>query len=226
MDFNTPNRPNTALKNVQRSAPPRPATPSTAKSNAGTPGVASTSTATTTNQQATATGDSGVSSAAKPPKRSGRGKRVFLWMLLVLVIAASCVGAFFACKYFAYQGVDTTRYQAVYLDNDNVYFGKVQYLVNGDMLLNDVFRVQAETDSKTTSGSTSAQATTGASADTSTSQQAAPEIRLIKPGKELHAPDDIMLINKDKVLFIENLASDGVVTKAINDFYEENDSAK
>lgn len=101
-----------------------------------------------------------------------------------------------------YQAIDTTRYQAVYLDNDNVYFGKVKYMMNGDMLLTDVFRIQAG----------------DAKSDDST---AANDIRLIKPGSELHAPDDTMRINRSKVVFVENLKTDGKVTQAILDYKKQ-----
>jgi|GEM_PF-4877819 len=47
------------------------------------------------------------------------------------------------------------------------------------------------------------------------------DIRLIKPGNELHAPDDTMRITRSKVVFIENLKTDGKVTQAITDYLKD-----
>ncbi|OYW86536.1 hypothetical protein B7Z17_00155 [Candidatus Saccharibacteria bacterium 32-49-10] len=119
----------------------------------------------------------------------------------ILGVALLAFAAWFGVRYFAYEGIDTSRYQAVYLDNENVYFGKVHYMANGDLLLQDVFRVQAA--ESTESGATAA------------------DVRLIKPGNELHAPDDTMRITRSKVVFIENLKTDGKVTQAITDYLKD-----
>jgi hypothetical protein len=150
-------------------------------------------------------------------KKPRSGKRWLKGALFVLIIIAGLTSAWSLRCYLAYQGIDRARYQAVYLDNDNVYFGKVQYQIDGDILLSDVFRVQAEKDSSSQSSSAS---------NSSAAQQTASNIRLIKPGKEVHAPDDTMLINKGKVLFIENLKTDGEVAKVIANYHKENDSTK
>lgn len=132
------------------------------------------------------------------------GKRSIVVIVLLLL---AIVGGWFGYRFVAYAGIDTNRYQAVYLDNDNVYFGKVEVLLNGDILLNDVFRVQA------TEGNTSTNKDSNA--------QTAADIRLIKPGNELHAPDDKMLIGREKILFIENLKTDGKVTNAIIEYQKQ-----
>ena len=40
-------------------------------------------------------------------------------------------------------------------------------------------------------------------------------MQLIKLGSEIHGPDDEMIINKDQVLFFENLKTDSTVAKSI-----------
>lgn len=132
-------------------------------------------------------------------------KRSLIVAIVIVILVA--VGGWFAFRFIAYAGIDTSRYQAVYLDNDNVYFGKVEILLNGDILLNDVFRVQAAEGSAGTNQNANA--------------QAAADIRLIKPGNELHAPDDKMLIGREKILFIENLKTDGKVTNAITEYQKQ-----
>lgn len=158
-----------------------------------------------------------TSSGVKPSVKRRKPRRVLKTILVCLLLIGILAGAWFGYQKIAYVGIDTSRYQAVYLDNDDVYFGKVQKLLNGDILLNDVFRVQAapvET-AKTPTSSTD-------TASTGSTQQSS-EIRLIKPGKELHAPDDTMLINTGKVRFIENIGNKSSVAKAINDYRDGND---
>gem|GEM_PF-5646940 len=45
---------------------------------------------------------------------------VFIGIIVALLLV---VGGWFAVQYYTYRGIDTSRYQAVYLDNENVYFG-------------------------------------------------------------------------------------------------------
>lgn len=146
-------------------------------------------------------------------QRKPTNKRIAVWTssLLALILIVFAVRAVY--HHIVYAGIDMSRYQAVYLTNDNVYFGKTHIQVNGDIFLTDVFRVQtaSKTGSSDNSSSTNADSTSG-------------EIRLIKPGKELHAPDDTMLIRRGSVLFIENLKTDGNVTQAILDYHKQNTS--
>lgn len=146
-------------------------------------------------------------------QRSPLLRKLIVGLVLVLLVAIATMIVRATYHHIAYAGIDTKRYQAVYLTNDNVYFGRIHVLVNGDIFLTDVFRVQA---TSTNSG----QQATSTSTKTSASDDSS-GIRLVKPGKELHAPDDTMLIKKDSVLFIENLKADGKVTQAIVDYHKQ-----
>ena len=54
------------------------------------------------------------------------------------------------------------------------------------------------------------------------STQQSPDVQLVKLGSEIHGPDDAMIINKDQLLFFENLKKDGKVTDSINKYKSEN----
>ncbi len=156
-------------------------------------------------QSATSGASVGLYESSSVHKRTGSKSptRSRKWLVIggtLLGVVLLAIGGWAGVNALAYQGIDTNRYQAVYLDNNNVYFGKVHYMANGDVLLQDVFRVQA-----------------GGSTDTGKSPQSN-DIRLIKPGSELHGPDDVMRINRGKITFIENLKTDGKVTQAIQDY--------
>lgn len=100
--------------------------------------------------------------------------------------------------------IDTNGYQAVFLSNGQVYFGKLQGASSEYVKLTDVWYLRAsETDTSTPSNKI--QESSGDSANAT----------IIKLGNEVHGPKDAMLISKNQVLFYENLKDDGKVMKAI-----------
>lgn len=94
------------------------------------------------------------------------------------------------------------RYQAVFLDNNQVYFGKLSRMSSDYPVLRDIFYLRL-TPKLQSQGSDAS---------------AAPDINLIKLGTELHGPKDEMKINKDHILFIEDLNENSQVLRAILDF--------
>lgn len=100
--------------------------------------------------------------------------------------------------------VDTSKYQAVFLNGGQVYFGKVTATNSDHMKLNDIYYLrvnqQVQPNGQTTQG----------------------DVQLVKLGCELHGPQDQMVINSDQVVFWENLKEDGQVTQAINKYVKEN----
>ena len=53
-------------------------------------------------------------------------------------------------------------------------------------------------------------------------QTGANDISLVKLGCELHGPTDEMLINREQVIFWENLKEDGQVAKAVAEYVKAN----
>ena len=97
----------------------------------------------------------------------------------------------------------TSDYQAIFLTNGQVYFGK---LTNPDadyVMLSDIYYLQV--------GPQQGSATAPNQPAANPQQQ----ISLVKLGNELHGPVDQMHISRSQVLFYEDLKSDGQVVKAI-----------
>lgn len=86
--------------------------------------------------------------------------------------------------------IDSNAYQAVFLDNDQIYFGHLKNIgLSEYLLLADVYYVRVNEDSVG---------------------------QLVKLGQiEPHGPTNEMIINRDYVLFWENLRSDSPVVKSI-----------
>jgi len=108
-------------------------------------------------------------------------------------------------------GIDGGKYQAVFFTNGQVYFGKLKKIDGEYMQLTDVYYLQAKA---TEAEDTKLQSTSdNANLD---------NVTMIKLGQEIHGPDDKMVINKDQVLFYENLKTDGKVSKAIETYKNPN----
>lgn len=103
--------------------------------------------------------------------------------------------------------VNKDQFQAVFLNGGQVYFGKItdlnsQYLNMGNIYYLRVNQ-QVQPDQKDSSA-------------------AANDISLVKLGCELHGPQDSMVINREQVIFWENLKTDGQVAKAVAEYVKAN----
>lgn len=97
----------------------------------------------------------------------------------------------------------TPSYQAVFLSNGQVYFGKASSLNAKYVTLRDVYYLQVSQTLQPSSG------------------QQAQSLSLAKLGTaELHKPKDEMKINRDHVIFVEDLDEDSQVVQAIERYKE------
>lgn len=96
-------------------------------------------------------------------------------------------------------------YWAVFLTNGQTYFGKLDPDdLNGNYVtLSEVHYLEKSSDAA------------AAPATKTAPQPAASGYNLVKLGNELHGPTDTMIINRQSVLFIEQLKSDSKVVAAI-----------
>jgi hypothetical protein len=143
----------------------------------------------------------------KPKSRMPNVKMIFISIGIVLVIAIAVLAGLSFYRSTTASAVDTTKYQAVFLNSGAVYFGKLEILNSSYMRLTDVYYLQTKT------------------ADTVNPQPAASStstnLELVKLGSELQGPTDEMIINKDQVTFFENLKSDGKVTQSIEKYKKQ-----
>ncbi len=139
------------------------------------------------------------------------------WIVLaVIVIVLVVVGVLFRDKLFnGSQSASTTKtnssaYQAVFLTNGQVYFGKLSNVDGNYATMTDIYYLQVVQPplQGTPQSGQAAAATT----------QAQPQISLVKLGQELHGPVDEMHIARTQILFYEDLKSDGNVVKAIESY--------
>lgn len=133
-------------------------------------------------------------------------KRIIIAAVAVVVIAVATVIGLLWFQSTMGANISDNEYQAVFLTNGQVYFGKLHTL-NGDyMKLTDIYYLQTKT---TTSDVQSASSTS------------ASDVTLVKLGNEIHGPEDKMVISRSQILFFENLKNDGKVTESINKYLKK-----
>lgn len=162
-------------------------------------GVGSPSSITTPTSSSSAAGNA----LSKPglAKWLERGSVVLLFSIAILIAGIAAL-TFFGGNSQA-RIINEKQYQAVFLNNGQVYFGNIKELNNKYFNLTNVYYLQ-------TNNSDGAQAA------------ASTNVTLVKLGCELHAPADQMLINSDQVLFWENLKDSGEVAKKIAEHKKTN----
>lgn len=148
----------------------------------------------------------------KAPKLRG-AKWLYTVVALVVVVAVVGVGSWCLMgkntSFNENKNINHSGYQAVFLTNGQVYFGKLADLNNKYVTITDIYYLQVQQNQSTTGGNLQ---NASSSADTNT------QVSLAKLGSELHGPSDKMYIASDQVLFWENLKSNGKVAQAISDY--------
>jgi hypothetical protein len=165
-------------------------------------------------------GNVAVNSGEPAKKSKGRDKLgfgkwlriasvVLLFSVTILVIAIASLLYFGNGDESKY--VDTSKFQAVDLDiggsssGDQIYFGHITSLNDKYLVLEDIYYIVPSATSSSSSSSSSTNNYT-----------------LVKLGCELHAPYDQMIINRDHVIFWENLKSTGTVATKIAQYVQQN----
>lgn len=91
-------------------------------------------------------------------------------------------------------------YYAVFLTNNQVYFGHLENQESQYVELSNIYYLQVA----------------GQNLQQKTDETDKTKLELVKLGNELHGPEDRMSVNRDQILFIEKLKADSQVVKTIN----------
>lgn len=148
--------------------------------------------------------------AAKESKLTKFGFIGFVAIVTVLILAIVLSLAFVkkdSATSSEFDKVNKTQLQAVFLNGGQVYFGKISDLNSKGLTLDNIYylRVNQQVQPNQTNTTTNAN-----------------DISLVKLGCELHGPEDSMVINREQVIFWENLKTDGQVAKAVAEYAKNN----
>lgn len=130
---------------------------------------------------------------------------VLLFLITALVVAVIWAFALGGAKRES-SYVDDSKLQAVFLNGGQVYFGKINDLNGKFISMSKIYYLRVNQQVQPNQS-------------TSTNSN---DISLVKLGCELHGPQDNMVINREQVIFWENLKDDGQVAKAVKDYQEQN----
>ncbi len=155
-----------------------------------------------------------METATTQPKKGGNGK---LWLIVVIIIVVIAAAFLLLTQTGALNkggnsnststapavSNNPSDYQAVFLNNNQVYFGRISNSMNSQFVtLEDIYYLQVQQQIQPAS------------------KNAAPQqnISLVKLGGELHGPTDKMYINRDQVLLVEDLRADSNIVRAIQNY--------
>lgn len=139
-------------------------------------------------------------------KETKKGGGTWVWIIVLLVIIAA-VGGWYSLSgrgdspsgengdEQVVSDVRSGEYQAVFLDNGQVYFGRLEEGRGEFYTLTDVFYLQS-----------------GSAIDQTSN------LALTKLGNEAHGPEDRMEINVDHILFVEDMKAESKVVQAIYEY--------
>lgn len=135
---------------------------------------------------------------------SDSNKKMAMVAVLVVVLLVVAGLGVWAWKQMSgtSSAVEGNKYQALFLTNGQVYFGKLASVDDKYVKLTDIYYLQVQQSVQPT--------------DNKSNNNSNPQVSLAKLGSELHGPEDAMYVNRDQVLFWENLKDDGKVVDAIH----------
>lgn len=162
---------------------------------------------------------SSPSASSRPAQGQSAGGGSWIKGLVTLIVVVIIIGggAYLLSQYTSFgKGAKsfTAEWQAVFLTNGQVYFGKVDKVTRDTVYLSDIYYLQVVNQPLQASQQPDEEGV----APPADQQQGEQRLTLIKLGNELHGPEDEMLINRDHVILMEDLKSDSRVVQAINDY--------
>ena len=170
--------------------------------------------------------NSSAASMAPAPKKSKAGKVILTLFLIAVVVLAllyvvssktnwNVLGLSKAPIAPGTEPVKASDWQAVFLTNGQVYFGKLDGTTDAYPTLEDIYYLQVQQ-----APIQPAQAAGGEEVVQS-AETAKQQLILVKFGTELHRPMDKMYINKDHIMFFEDLSSASNVVTSIEDYKKQ-----
>lgn len=132
-------------------------------------------------------------------------KSIIASVVTALVVTGLFLGYLFAKKQVKLpakfnqlikQNTSKERYFGVFLDNNQAYFGKISNKTSQYVKLRDVYYLRAPASTET--------------------QNEGAKLDLVKRGQELHGPQGETLINREKIILIEEVGEKSQLMEAIN----------
>jgi hypothetical protein len=147
-----------------------------------------------------------VAAAPKTPRNFSWVK----WAVVLLVITGIAAAGwyFWPNNRGVEMTIDPEKYQAVFLSNGQVYFGRLEVVNSDYMKLTNVYYLERQLTTDGENPETPPE-------DAEETPSGDNNFQLLKYSDVLYGSEDAMVISQDDIIRYENLRSDGVVAKAI-----------
>lgn len=140
------------------------------------------------------------------PAHQRKPRAQWPWLIVgVVVFALAALGFLYLERLKEVPKQPADKYQAVFLANGQLYFGRLSWPNSQYVTLQDIYYLQVVQ-----------QQLQGQQYSQQTGHT--PHVSLVKLGNELHGPEDEMRISRSQILFYEDLKPDSQVVKAIKDY--------
>lgn len=134
-------------------------------------------------------------------------KGLLIWTTILLLIVISGLIYLLRPNLFGLGlGGNPKKWQAVFLINGQVYFGKIVKETSRVIVLDEVHYLQTEPARPAKEGESDPQP---------------PGLSVVKLGQEIHQPENVMRINKNQILFVEDLRVDSQIVRVIEEAREK-----
>jgi len=160
------------------------------------------------------------------PAKKSKGGKVVLTIIAVIILVLAVLAIISKTTNWDVLGINqkavqpgtneiakSSDWQAVFLTNGQVYFGKLKNTSGDYPSMEDIYYLQVQN-----VPIQPAQAAEGTEGGVQPAEQAQQQLVLVKFGTELHRPMDKMYINKQHIMFFEDLSSASNVVQAIEDY--------
>lgn len=134
-------------------------------------------------------------------ERFPRGWKGWLVLFAVLFLVWKLAMSLGWLPSLTFPAVDRNKWQAVFLINGQVYFGRLREVNREYILLKDTYYLRVNQQLQP-------------------SPQQQPQLNLVKLGNEVHGPEDTMYIPKSQIIFWENMRDDSSVVQLIKQLTE------
>lgn len=130
-----------------------------------------------------------------------RAKIMMFFLVVVLILGVGFSSYWIYTKVLTNRN-DESKRQAVFLTNGQVYFGYISRVNEQIVVLKDIYYLRTQDLLQSAN-------------DVSEDKK---KISIIKLGSELHGPENIMYLNRDQILFYENMKNESKINEAIAKF--------
>lgn len=155
----------------------------------------------------------------RPRARNKGSKKIITWIISLVVIVIIIFGALYSVSKFTKFNVlglskfDSSDMSAVFLSSGEVYFGTIKSSIRKQYVtLDDIYYIRVSP--KLQNQAPLREGDVG--------EDSKQQLTLVQLGSELHKPMNYMKINRDHIIFIEDLSKDSSVIKAIEKQATEN----